>query len=63
MGINKSTLDYDQLVLLSKIYKKNVGLLLGQAKPSFIGYLADHKNLINQYGIYGLSGGSKNGEN
>ena len=35
--LNKSALgsDYDQLIVLSKIYRKSIDALLGQAKPSF----------------------------
>ena len=32
--LNKSTPDYDQLITLSKLYRKSVDALLGQTKPS-----------------------------
>lgn len=33
--LDKSAPDYDQLIALSKIFRKSTDALLGQAKPSF----------------------------
>lgn len=60
--LNKSAPDYDQLIALSKIYRKSIDALLGQAKPSFLDYLADSQNFRNQYGVYSTNGGDKDGK-
>lgn len=59
--LNKSTPDYDQLIALSKIYRKSIDELLGQAKPSLLDYLADSQNFRNQYGMSSTNGGEDDG--
>ncbi|MGM0165311.1 hypothetical protein IGI39_000253 [Enterococcus sp. AZ135] len=59
--LNKSAPDYDQLIALSKLYRKSIDVLLGQAKPSFLDYLADSQNFRNQYGIPSANGGEDDG--
>lgn len=59
--LNKSTPDYDQLIALSKIYRKSIDALLGQAKPSLLDYLADSQNFRNQYGVSSTNGGEDDG--
>lgn len=59
--LNKSAPDYDQLIALSKIYRKSIDALLGQAKPSLFDYLADSQNFRNQYGLYSTNGGENDG--
>ncbi|MBO0411133.1 helix-turn-helix transcriptional regulator [Enterococcus hulanensis] len=60
--LNKSAPDYDQLIALSKIYRKSIDALLGQAKPSLLDYLADSQNFRNQYGIPRIDGGDGDGK-
>jgi len=60
--LNKSAPDYDQLIALSKIYRKSIDALLGQAKPSLLDYLADSQNFRNQYGIPSTNGGDGDGK-
>ena len=52
--LNKSAPDYDQLIVLSKIYRKSIDALLGQAKPSFLDYLADSQNVRDKIAFYGM---------
>lgn len=52
--LNKSAPDYDQLIILSKIYRKSIDALLGQAKPSFLDYLADSQNVRDKIAFYGM---------
>jgi transcriptional regulator with XRE-family HTH domain len=59
--LNKSAPDYDQLIALSKIYRKSIDALLGQAKPSLLDYLADSQNFRNQYGLPSMKGGEDDG--
>lgn len=59
--LNKSAPDYDQLIALSKIYRKSIDALLGQAKPSLLDYLADSQNFRNQYGLPSMNGGEDDG--
>ena len=59
--LNKSAPDYDQLIALSKIYRKSIDELLGQAKPSLLDYLADSQNFRNQYGMSSTNGGEDDG--
>ncbi|MDT2522230.1 helix-turn-helix domain-containing protein [Enterococcus raffinosus] len=59
--LNKSAPDYDQLIALSKIYRKSIDALLGQAKPSLLDYLADSQNFRNQYGVSSTNGGEDDG--
>ena len=51
----------DQLIALSKIYRKSIDELLGQAKPSLLDYLADSQNFRNQYGMSSTNGGEDDG--
>lgn len=59
--LNKSAPDYDQLIALSKIYRKSIDAFLGQAKPSLLDYLADSQNFRNQYGVSSTNGGEDDG--
>lgn len=52
--LNKSTPDYDQLITLSKLYRKSVDALLGQTKPSILDYLADPQNIRDKNAFFGM---------
>lgn len=52
--LNKSAPDYDQLIMLSKIYRKSIDAILGQAKPSFLDYLADPQNVREKIAFNGI---------
>lgn len=63
--LNKSAPDYDQLIMLSKIYRKSIDVLLGQAKPSILDYLADPQNVREKIAFNGIrisEGGENHGE-
>lgn len=52
--LNKSTPDYDQLIILSRIYSKSVDALLGLGKPSLWDYLADSQNIRDKVAFLGM---------
>lgn len=52
--LNKSSPDYDQLIALSKLYRKSIDALLGQAKPSILDYLADPQNIRDKNAFLGM---------
>lgn len=52
--LNKSAPDYDQLIVLSKIYRKSIDTLLGQAKPSILDFLADPQNIREKNAFLGM---------
>lgn len=63
--LDKSAPDYDQLIALSKIFRKSTDALLGQAKPSLLDYLTDPRSVVRGFGLDGLSlleGGEERGK-
>ena len=60
--LNKSAPDYDQLIVLSTIYRKSIDALLGQAKPSFLDYLQNVRDKIAFYGMRVTEGRENHGE-
>lgn len=60
--LDKSYPDLEQLVTLSELYNIRIDKLLGQAKPSFLDYLANPDGIRHYSGYLMMKEGEDHGE-